>query len=477
VLEARTIRPLADACGPESLALGQDLEGTANRTVAPHWRVFGNAATVGVLTLAAKLAGAAKVVVTARFFGTSDALDAFLIAFLLPSFVSDVVAGSLTPSLVPLLIQTRNEVGPSGGVEATHGLIRGALAFALTAMVAAAVGLGLTGRWLLPLAGSSFSPAKLDIATSLFFGLLFWLPMSGCIATWRAVLNANGRFALPAIAPVATPLVVMVLLYTFADRYGVVVLCAGTVGGVAVEFLLLALAVRRAGYPIRPGWKNWMSPQLGRLRRQYRSLAASAVIASACGLVDQSVAGRLGPGRVSALEYGGKLTTVLIAVVASAVATGALPTFSGLAAAQDWQALRRSVLIYSGAITLLLAPVTAALVSYSSGLVRVFLEHGAFHATAAQAVIEVQRFALLQAPFAVLLAIGAALTAALSANRLLVWMGVAALVTDIVLDIVFSRRWGVAGIALAGSAVQCVSLSVLILWLRHHEPQVFSGGA
>ena len=33
---------------------------------------------------------------TARYFGTGDALDAFLIAFLLPSFVSDVVAGSFT---------------------------------------------------------------------------------------------------------------------------------------------------------------------------------------------------------------------------------------------------------------------------------------------------------------------------------------------------------------------------------------------
>ena len=47
--------------------------------------------------------------VTARFFGTSDALDAFLIAFLLPSFISDVVAGSFTPSLVPLLVRTQAE--------------------------------------------------------------------------------------------------------------------------------------------------------------------------------------------------------------------------------------------------------------------------------------------------------------------------------------------------------------------------------
>ncbi len=421
-----------------------------------HWRVFGDAATVGALTSAAKLAGAVKVMVTARFFGTSDVLDAFLIAFLLPSFISDVVAGSFTPSLVPLLVRTQT----------AHHLIRGALAFALSAMLAAAVGLGLTGRWLLPLAGSSFSAEKLHLATALFFGLLFWLPMSACIATWRAVLNANRSFALAAIAPLTTPLVTVILLYTFAQRYGVAVLCVGTVGGIATECLLLARAVRCMGYPIGPSWQHWNSPELESLRRQYLPLAASAVISSACVVVDQSVAGRLGPGKVSALVYGNKLAAVLLAVAAQAVSTAVLPAFSRLAAVRDWRRLRQSVLVYSGAVTLLMIPLTAVLVVFSGPLVRAFFQHGAFQAPATQLVAEVQRFALLQAPLAILLAIATRLTSALSANGLLVWMGAAALIADVVLDVAFSRWLGVAGIALASPAVSLVSLCVLVVLLR-----------
>jgi putative peptidoglycan lipid II flippase len=433
--------------------------------------VFGDAAVVGALTSAAKLAGAAKVMVTARFFGDGDALDAFLIAFLLPSFVSDVVAGSFTPSLIPLLVRAQ-----AGGMEAAHRLVRGAVGFALGVMLAAAVGLGLTARWLLPLAGASFSAGKLHLATELFFGLLFWLPMSACIATRRAVLNANGFFALAAIAPLATPFTTIVLLYTLAERYGVQVLCAGTVGGAAMEFLLLALAVRRLGYPIGPVWLGWKNPELIRLRRQYFPLAASAVISSACVLVDQSVAGRLGPGRVSALVYGNKLAAVLFAVVGSAVGTAVLPAFTRLAAAQEWGRLRRCVLMYSGAITLLMTPLTAALVMCSPALVRAFFQHGAFQADAAQLVTQVQRFALLQAPFAMLLAIASRLTAALSLNGLLVSMGAVALIADIVLDVAFSHWLGVAGIALATPAVQCLSLCVLAVLLRWREPRVFSGG-
>src|SRR6202050_4920583 len=228
----------------------RDREGAGARR---HWRFFANAAMVGALTSAAKLAGAAKVMVMARFFGTSDALDAFLIAFLLPAFLSDVVAGSFTPTLIPLLVRAQSE----NGMEAARRLTGGALTFALTAMLAAAAALGLTGRWLLALAGSSFSADKLHLATALFFGLLFWLPMSACIATWRAVLNAQGSFALAAIAPLATPLASIVLLYTLAARYGVAVLGVGTVAGVALECILLAVTVRRMGYPIRPVWNDW----------------------------------------------------------------------------------------------------------------------------------------------------------------------------------------------------------------------------
>jgi putative peptidoglycan lipid II flippase len=454
------------ACAVESPAVTAE-------TRSGYWPVFGNAATVGALTSAAKLAGAAKVMVMARFFGTSDALDAFLIAFLLPAFLSDVVGGSFTPSLVPLLVRTQSE----NGVEAARRLTGGALTFALTAMLAAAAALGFTGRWLLALAGSSFSAEKLHLATALFFGLLFWLPMSACIATWRAVLNANGFFALAAIGPLATPLASIVLLYTFAERYGVAVLCVGTVGGVAVECLLLALAVRRMGYPIRPMWCDWMTPRLRSLRLQYLPLAASAIISSACVIVDQSVAGRLGPGRVSALVYGNKLVAVLLAVVASAAGTAVLPAFSRFAAAREWKLLRRSVLVYGGAVTLLIAPLTVVLIIGSGPIVRALYEHGAFRAAAAQLVTEVQRFALLQAPFAMLLAIATRLTSALSANRLLVWMGTAALIADIVLDVVFSRWMGVAGIALATPCVQFVSLCVLVALLRRHQPELFSAGA
>jgi putative peptidoglycan lipid II flippase len=435
-----------------------------------HARVLTDAVVVGALTTAAKLAGAAKVMATARYFGTGDAVDAFLIAFLLPSFVSDVVAGSFTPTLVPVLVRARATEGPA----AAQRLARLALGFSLGLMLAAAVVLGLAGRWLVALAGSSFSQEKLHLSYMLFLGLIVWLPMSACIATWRAVLNAHRRFALAAIAPLASPVILIALLFVFAERWGVAILCAGTVAGVALECLLLAFAIHRLGYPVMPLRGGWKAPELKTLRDQYFPLAAGVVVSSLGVVVDQSIAGRLGAGQVSALSYGNKLTGVLLAVVASGLSTAVLPMFSRLAAAKDWIRLRHAALLYSGAALLFMAPLTAALVAYSGPLVRILYQHGAFQESAAAIVTQVQRFSLLQAPLSVLVAVAARLAVSLSANSVLLRMGIAALVTNATLDVILSRWMGVAGIALATTGVQVVSLLVLVVMLCRRAPQVFS---
>ncbi len=435
--------------------------------------MFAHAGTVGALTAAAKLAGAAKVIATARFLGAGDALDAFFIAFLLPSFVSDVVSGSFAPALVPRLVHA----AASEGVEAARRLARAALSIALAVMLAGAATLAVCGRWLLPLAGSSFSQPKLRLAAVLFFGLLVWLPMSALISTWRAVLNANHRFALAALAPIASPALCIALLAAFTRTLGVTVLCVGTVGGVALECAMLAIGVSRLGYPILPSWPRWQDPEVKRLGRQYFPLAAGAMISSACGLVDQSMAGRLGSGQVSALVYGNKLALTLLQIVAFSLGTAVLPQFSRLAAARQWTRLRRTALVYCGAVTMIVVPVTIALIVASAMLVRIFFQHGAFSEDAARLVTQVQRCALVQAPFAVLLAITTRLSSALSANALLVRAGAVALASDVVFDLILSRWFGVAGIALATAAVQAASLLTLVLLLRRREPRLFAAEA
>ena len=75
------------------------------------WRMLADTATVGGWTAAVKVAGAVKVILAARLFGAGDAMDAFLIAFLLPAFFMDMLAGPLDSALIPALIELRQKQG------------------------------------------------------------------------------------------------------------------------------------------------------------------------------------------------------------------------------------------------------------------------------------------------------------------------------------------------------------------------------
>jgi putative peptidoglycan lipid II flippase len=431
--------------------------------------VVANAATVGTLTSAAKIVAAVKIAVTARFFGAGDELDAYLTAFIIPSLFGDSVAGALTPSLVPGLIRAMS--GQSE--DAARRLARSSLALALASMIAMALVLAAVSPWVLPILGSSFSPAKLRLTGVLFLGLLCWLPLGAAIASWRAILNAHGRFALAAIGPLCAPLISIAFLYLGAARWGVEVLVLGVFGGLVLECGLLIVAVRRLGFPVLPAWRVRWTPELTGVSRQAMAMVASALAMSASALVDQVFAGTLGSGAVSAFGFGTKLVAVLGMVVGTGVATASLPEFAHLAARREWRSLNRIAMIYGGVATAAILPCTVLLMWFSEPLARIFFERGAFGPSDTLLVAQVQRFALIEAPFAVLFSVGSRLAVAVGANRLLAQIGAIVLVVNVLADWVFSRWWGVAGLAASTGLVRGVAVVLLVAMLYRREPRLF----
>ena len=58
-----------------------------------------------------QLGAIARELTVPAWFGTADCLDAFLIAFLLPLFVINVVAGSFNVAFIPTFIRVMHEQG------------------------------------------------------------------------------------------------------------------------------------------------------------------------------------------------------------------------------------------------------------------------------------------------------------------------------------------------------------------------------
>jgi putative peptidoglycan lipid II flippase len=439
------------------------------RPRAVSWRVLFQMFTVGASTGLVKVAAAAKVVATARAFGTSDGLDAYLVAFLLPAFVCDTLAGSLTSSLVPTFIELRELEGRDAAIR----LYRSVLAAGTGLLAAAAVLVGVFAPWIFRVLASSFHPDKIALTCSLFWVMLPTVPLSAMSTAWRAILNTEGRFALPAMLPALTPLASIALLFAFGRSWGVYALAIGTLAGGLAEVAFLAAAMVRRGHPIVPRWYG-RDRALDQVMAQYAPVVASVLLLGGTPLIDQSIAAMLGSGSVAALSYGTRVTAVLIAMGPSAVATAILPHFSRLTVNPDWDHLRHSLRSYAAIILAVTLPVVALLMLFSEPMVRVFFERGQFTGAATEVVTRIQRFSLLQIPAAMVMALALRLVSSMKASRLLARVAALYAILSLALDFVLARTIGIAGIPLSTAIVQFVALLYLLHLMRTRLPASFS---
>jgi len=118
-------------------------------------------------------------------------------------------------------------------------------------------------------------------------------------------------------------------------------------------------------------------------------------------------------------------------------------------------------------------PVIVVLMFISEPLARLFFQRGNFTGMATGVVATVQRFALIQIPFAMLMALVVRLISSLKMNTLLPGAAIVAATLNLVLDLVLIRWMGVAGIALGSAIAQGASLIYLVLLIRTRLPASF----
>jgi putative peptidoglycan lipid II flippase len=428
----------------------------APASLTPGRKIFNAAASIAVCSAIAALVTTAKELVVARWFGRGDALDAFLIAFLLPSFLVNLVAGSFNAAVIPTFIQVREREGR----EAAQRLFSGVMVVSLGLLVGVSILVGILAPYFLPLLASGFSPAKLILTRHLLYALLPFIALSGLAVTWTAVLNAGERFGLPALSAILPPLSMIAFLLLLGRSWGIFALAAGTVTGVTLQAALLGWMLKERGIRLEPRWYG-LPPALRQVIGQYAPMLAGALLMGSTELVNQSMAAMLEPGSVAALNYARKVISLFIVVGATPLSTAALPYFSEMVAKQDWRGCRHTLRVYTRSLVLLTLPLTLGLVAFSHPFVRIVFQRGAFTAVDTGIVSRVQAFLALQIPFYILAQLGVRLISALKRNSVLMVIAGVNLVLNIIFNLILMRYMGVAGIALSTSLVYLVSCALV----------------
>ena len=425
-------------------------------------RIFVAALTVGGFTLLVKGCAVFKELVSAYQFGTGRELDALLIAWALPTFVINVLGGSLQAALVPVYLETVQRNGRQAGRALVGSM---SVAFLLLLVLVSLVFLALSG-WLLRLMGSGFSPAELTLCRDVFYVLLPTMVLTGVARLYGGVLVAHDRFAATTAAMLSTPLLSIVCMVLLTRSIGIYSLALGILLGAFVELaILLGLMFReRASLSFR--WYG-LSPALRQVGAQYAPVIAGSMLMAGTMLTDQGMAGMLPAGAVSSLNYANKIPSLILNLTSGAIGTAVLPYFSRMVAAADWKGVLHTFRTYIKLILFTTVPATVAIIFLSGLIIHLLFQRGAFTAADTQLVSWVQICLLIQVPFYTLGILAVRLISALQANRILMWGSAISLVLNAILNYLFMWKMGVAGIALSTSLVYIASFCYLLVMVMH----------
>jgi putative peptidoglycan lipid II flippase len=251
-------------------------------------RIFRAAASVTAAGILVKTVATFKEFTVAGVYGRSDAMDAFVAAMLIPGLLINLISESMNQALVPTLVRVREQEGH----ERAQQLLSSAMLWTCLLLGAASVIMALAARGFFPLIASHFPAAKLDLSIRLFYVLLPLVLLTGIASNCTAVLNTFDRFALPALAPVATPAAIIVGALLLGGRMGVWAMVYASLVGALVQAAVVAGMMDRHGYRFRLWWHG-ATEDTREVAHQYGPVLLSGVVASGGLLVDQSMAAML----------------------------------------------------------------------------------------------------------------------------------------------------------------------------------------
>jgi putative peptidoglycan lipid II flippase len=433
-------------------------------------RLARSAGVVGAATMTSRVLGLAREQVLAYWFGASDAMDAYLVAFRVPNLVRDLFAeGAMSAALVP----TFTRVLTSDGRERAWRLgntVMNALALVTGLLVVGAIVFAPTlVAWLA--ADFKAVAGKFELTVTLTRLMAPFLVLVAIAAACMGMLNSLNVFFLPALSPAmfnVASIAVGIGLVPVAASVGIapiLAMAAGTLVGGIGQIALQWPALRREGYRYAPRL-DLADPGL----RQVLALMGPGTVGLAATqlnvFVNTIVATGEGTGAVSWLGYAFRVMYLPIGLFGVSIATATTPALARLAAAGEASTMRSTL---ASAVSLMLTlnvPATVGLVVLAEPIVRLLFERGSFTAadTAATAAA-VQLYAVGLVGYSVVKILSPAFFA-LGKSRTPAAVGVGAVLLNAVLSVATAPAFGYRGIALSASVAALANAGALLWLLR-----------
>jgi putative peptidoglycan lipid II flippase len=330
-------------------------------------------------TAASRVAGLAREVVAAGFYGVSGPVSAFTVAFQVPNLIRALFAdAALQPAFVPVFTEL---LGKKAYKEAFR--LASSMLLLVTMVLGAITALFvLLAPVIMPVFAPGFDQNITDLTVSLsqvLFPILVLLGVSGIVV---GILNSYDRFGAFAIAPLFWNLTIILVLVVLEPRFHgqdkIYAYAIAILVGTLVQLLIPAWDLRNT--PFRFSWSfDWRHPGVRRVLVLMLPVTISLGLINFNLLINSFFGSLVSEHAPAAIDKAFRIYQLPQGIFSVAIATVLFPTLARFANAGEIENLRATMANGMRQILFVLVPAAAAILALSDPMIRLVYQRGEFN--------------------------------------------------------------------------------------------------
>lgn len=417
------------------------------------------AIVITLITILCKCFGFVREMAIAYFFGTSNIVDAFLMAVAIPGIFFGWL-GTISIAYTPKLTEIKHNMGLKESQKYSNNLLTFILILCSICIVITLI----FRKQFINFAAPGFNEETFNLTYNFLLISIFSIIFQRSAGIFTSFLNCNGKFLKSNISGLVVSSSQIIVIVIAGITANVQALIYSIIISAILQFVILLYFSKQENFIYKPRLKfdnNIKSTMIFVI-----PIFISSMIMQINTFVDKSFASSLAVGSISALNYADKIKVFLVSIFSIAIVTIIYPVLSKAVSEKRMDDLKRIVYKAINMILILFMPLTAGALLLARPAMTVIYMRGQFDATSLNMTVIAFIMYAIGIMFIALRDVITRVFYSLQDTKSTLVVGIIAVSLNIVLNFVLVGPMGHAGLALSTSISAICSIPLFLFFLR-----------
>lgn len=410
---------------------------------------------ISIVAVIGKLFGFLREILMAKFFGTSNVVDIYLISITIPTILFGFLP-ALAVGYTPIFFQIKSKLEKA---KFTNSMICVSLVISIFCVFITY----LFNENIVSFIANGFSLAELNL-TSKFLRITIWLIVFNTpIQLLIAFLNCNEMYVFSNVTNLVLSLI-QSLFVVIAGTFDILFLPWGILIAYILQFMFLILFSYGKGYRFK--FTINFNENIKKVFILTIPIFISNILVDLNGFIDKYLASSLYEGSIASLNYAFTLRSVFFLVCTSSIGTIFYPKISQIISENNTKKLAILVTKVINILLILFIPITIGGILLSSNIIKLVLMRGNFDIVSLNLTVSPFIMYMISLTFIAIRDLIIKIFYAEGDSRSNLYFGLSSLLVNILLSLLLIKKIGHVGLALGTSLSAIITFPCYMVKLK-----------